>query len=216
MTPVWAGSVPRAEWALFIMSTLVMFYGAGSFHRRSIKEIRALWRRGSKTPVWKRFVRFGSMNLLVSAGVSVAYFASVVLLALAATQEPAAGDGENPTSYFDTVVFLTMFLLAGRFLEAYSKGRTADAISSLGKLRPATALLVSPKSMFTASTRTSSTTSFGDLEKGSPEVDELFTKMGTNIVDIDASVLEIGDVVLVRKGSSPPADGIIAFGESFF
>ena len=66
MTPMWAGRVSRAEWALFIMSTPVMFYSAGAFHRRSIKEIRALWKRGSKTPVWKRFVRFGSMNLLVS------------------------------------------------------------------------------------------------------------------------------------------------------
>lgn len=66
MTPMWAGRVPRAEWALFMMSTPVMFYSAGNFHRRSIKEIRALWRKGSKTPVWKRFVRFGSMNLLVS------------------------------------------------------------------------------------------------------------------------------------------------------
>ena len=66
MTPVWAGRVSRAEWALFIMSTPVMFYSAGTFHRRSLKEIRALWRKGSRTPVWKRFVRFGSMNLLVS------------------------------------------------------------------------------------------------------------------------------------------------------
>lgn len=66
MASMWAGSISRAEWALFIMSTPVMFYSAGSFHRRSIKEIRALWRKGSKTPVWKRFVRFGSMNLLVS------------------------------------------------------------------------------------------------------------------------------------------------------
>lgn len=37
-----------------------------------------------------------------------------------------------------------------------------------------------------------------------------------DITEIDASVLEIGDTVLVRKGSSPPADGIIVFGESFF
>jgi cation transport ATPase len=66
MAPMWAGRVSRAEWALFIMSTPVMFYSAGTFHRRSIKEIRALWRKGSKTPVWRRFVRFGSMNLLVS------------------------------------------------------------------------------------------------------------------------------------------------------
>lgn len=36
------------------------------------------------------------------------------------------------------------------------------------------------------------------------------------VTEIDASVLEIGDTVLVRKGSTPPADGVIAFGESFF
>jgi len=74
MTPVWAGRVSRAEWALFIMSTPVMFYSAGTFHRRSLKEIRALWRKASKTPVWKRFVRFGSMNLLVSISVDCVIF----------------------------------------------------------------------------------------------------------------------------------------------
>jgi len=50
----------------------------------------------------------------VSAGVSVAYFASIALLVLSATQDPVMmGEEENPTNYFDTVVFLTMFLLAG-------------------------------------------------------------------------------------------------------
>ncbi|KAF9651155.1 heavy metal translocatin [Thelephora ganbajun] len=214
MTPVWAGRVSRAEWALFIMSTPVMFYSTGTFHKKSIKEIRALWRKGSKTPVWKRFVRFGSMNLLVSAGVSVAYFASVVLLALAATQEPIMGD-ENPTNYFDTVVFLAMFLLAGRFLEAYSKSHTADAVSSLGKLRPTNALLVAPRSMSTIM-KASTTDSSSDLEKGNPETDESFAKTGLSITEIDASVLEIGDTVFVRKGSSPPADGVVVSGETFF
>jgi len=56
-----------------------------------------------------------------------------------------------------------------------------------------------------------------DLEKGTPEADELSAKSGMNITEIDASVLEIGDIVLVRKGSSPPADGIIvAVGKTFF
>lgn len=111
MVPLWAGNVSRMEWALFILATPIMFYSAGLFHTRSIKEIRALWRRRNPTPVWKRFVRFGSMNLLVSVGVSVAYFASIALLGLAASQEPAMmGD---TTTYFDSVVFLTMFLLIG-------------------------------------------------------------------------------------------------------
>jgi P-type Cu+ transporter len=65
-------------------------------------------------------------------------------------------------------------------------------------------------------TNTLTTISSSDLEKGNPEADELSANGGPNIVEIDASVLEIGDIVLVRKGSSPPADGSIVFGESFF
>lgn len=103
----------------------------------------------------------------------------------------------------------------GRSLEAYSKSRTADAVSSLGKLRPANALLVTPNSKSTALTSTLATISSSDLEKNTLEAGELVNG-GLNISEIDASILEIGDTVLVRKGSSPPADGSIAFGESFF
>jgi len=113
MEPMWTGNTSRSQWALFFLATPVMFYSANIFHRRSIKEIRSLWRKGNSTTVFKRFVRFGSMNLLVSSGVSVAYFSSVGLLGLAAAQ-PAVQDrmGDNST-YFDSVIFLTMFLLAG-------------------------------------------------------------------------------------------------------
>jgi hypothetical protein len=46
----------------------------------------------------------------------VAYFSSVVLLSLAAVQPPSpSGMGDN-TTYFDSVVFLTMFILAGKRL----------------------------------------------------------------------------------------------------
>jgi len=65
MEPMWMGNASRIQWSLYFLATPVMFYSAGSFHKRSWKEIHALWRRGSRTPVWKRFLRFGSMNLLV-------------------------------------------------------------------------------------------------------------------------------------------------------
>jgi len=65
MAPMWNGNASRILWALFFLATPVYFYGAGLFHRRSIKEIRALWRKGSKAPIITRFTRFGSMNLLV-------------------------------------------------------------------------------------------------------------------------------------------------------
>ena len=206
MSPLWAGNVSHAEWALFILATPAMFYSAGQFHRRSIKEMYALWKPGSRVPLYRRFVRFGSMNLLVSFGVSIAYFASIVLLALAAAQSPQGhGEGDN-TTYFDSVVFLSMFLLAGRYLEAYSKGRTADAVTALGKLRPTEALVLVPETK--AETSDSSTDVNVDLEKGGD--DELKTfKAGMRVQKINADLLEVGDVVRVPHGATPPTDGVI-------
>ena len=79
------------------------------------------------------------MNMLISLGTSIAYFASVVELVLAATMR---SQGSTQDSYFDSVVFLTMFILAGRFLESYSKAKTGDAVTSLRGLRPDEAILV--------------------------------------------------------------------------
>jgi hypothetical protein len=55
----------------------------------------------------------------VSLGVSIAYFASVALLAIAATLPPSNGtatvtmSGGGTTMYLDSVVFLTFFILSG-------------------------------------------------------------------------------------------------------
>lgn len=180
MGSMWAGNVSRLSWALFILATPVYFFAADTFHRRALKELRAMWRPGSRTLFVHRFIRFGSMNMLISLGTSIAYFASLIELALAATKKSS---GSMTDSYFDAVVFLTMFLLIGRFLEAYSKAKTGDAVTSLGKLRPEEALLV-------------------DSEKGD-------SKVATDL-------LEIGDIVRVHHGTSPPFDGTVIDGNSIF
>ncbi|KAF2187058.1 heavy metal translocatin [Zopfia rhizophila CBS 207.26] len=180
MQTMWAGNVPRVSWALFILATPVYFFAADTFHRRALKEIRTMWRPGGRTPILQRFYRFGSMNMLMSLGTTIAYFASVVELALAAAKKSS---GAMDDSYFDSVVFLTMFLLIGRFLEAYSKAKTGDAVTSLGKLRPKEAILVDAKA--------------GDR------------KVATDL-------LEIGDVVRVPHGTSPPFDGTIIEGTTRF
>ena len=112
---MWAGTATRGEWTLFFLSTPVMFYCAYPFHRRAIQEIVALWRPGSTAPIAKRFYRFGSMNLLISLGVSISYIASIVMLALAARQDPHHSMKTHATTYFDSTVFLSMFLLMGLF-----------------------------------------------------------------------------------------------------
>ncbi|KAH7408240.1 E1-E2 ATPase-domain-containing protein [Phaeosphaeria sp. MPI-PUGE-AT-0046c] len=139
MGTMWAGNVTRLSWSVFILATPVYFFAADTFHRRAIKEVKSMWRPGSRTPWLHRFTRFGSMNMLISLGTTIAYFASVIELALAATKKTK---GSMNDSYFDAVVFLTMFLLIGRFLEAYSKAKTGDAVTSLGALRPDEAVLV--------------------------------------------------------------------------
>ncbi|KAL4775348.1 E1-E2 ATPase-domain-containing protein [Aspergillus nidulans var. acristatus] len=173
---MWSGSVTRMEWALFIMTTPVMFYGTDIFHTRAAKEIITLWRPGSRMPLLRRLYRFGSMNFLISAGTSVAYVSSLAILIMDAVTKTHS-DAHSST-YFDTVVFLTLFILAGRYMEAYSKGRAGDAVASLGKLRPSEALIA--------------------VNASSDEVQR-----------INVDLLEIGDLVRVPHGASPPADGRI-------
>lgn len=202
--PVWSGIVTRADWALFILATPVYFLAGDVFHLRAIKEIRALWKRGSRVPILQRFYRFGSMNLLISAGTSVAYFASIAVLGIDATASPVSSS--QSSTYFDSVVFLTFFILIGRYLEAYSKAKTGNAVGMLGNLRPREATLIGSFAEEPAQDVVS--TESRDLEKGpAPQ---------KGIKRIDANLLEVGDTVMVTHGSSPPADGIIVEGSTTF
>lgn len=197
------GRGTRSDWALFALATPVMFFAADVFHIRALKEIRALWRRSSRVPIMRRFYRFGSMNLLISAGTSVAYFSSLALLIMGATAKPDSMS--RSTTYFDTVVFLTFFILGGRYLEAYSKSKTGNAVAMLGKLRPQEAILVAatPKIMLP--------------EVNDVKENQLNVHDSSNVnIRVDTDLLEIGDVVVVPQGSSPPSDGEIAMGCSIF
>ena len=186
---LWAGNVSRAEWALFILATPVYLFAANTFHLRAIKEIRALWRKDSKFPILRRFYRFGSMNLLISAGTTVAFVSSTAILIVNATTTNYSANG----TYFDSVVFLTFFILIGRYLEAYSKSKTGNAVAMLGNLRPQEALLIVPEPL-PSNEEVSSQDSFT-----SP----------TKIETISTDLLEIGDHVIVPHGSSPPTDGTL-------
>ncbi|KAK2461071.1 hypothetical protein APHAL10511_006918 [Amanita phalloides] len=208
MAPIWAGNVSRLEWALFIISTPVMFYSANAFHQKSIKEIRALWKKSNSSTLLYKFTRFGSMNLLVTSGISVAYFSSLSLLAISATS-PRNNNADH-TTYFDTVVFLTMFLLIGRFIEASSKARTTDAITALSSLQPAEAFLIVPDSF------SPSQTSFETLEKGINKFNESHDgslSQETKVEKVSIDFLEIGDITCVPHGATPPTDGTILQGE---
>ena len=196
------GSATGFEWALFILATPVMFLAADVFHLRALKEIRALWRPGSRVPILRRFYRFGSMNLLISAGTTVAYLSSVTELGLDATSKTRKQDMNN--TYFDSVVFLTFFILLGRWLEAYSRAKTGNAVAMLKDLRPATALLV----RIPNSRMPSTDSSFSSINARKSDTG------GTILIDTDH--LEIDDIVLVQHGASPPTDGSVFEGSTDF
>jgi heavy metal translocating P-type ATPase len=125
------------------------------------------------------------MNLLISAGSSVAYFSSLAVLIMDATSSRNVSQHDSSNTYFDTVTFLTFFILIGRFLEAYSKAKTGDAVAMLSKLRPSDALLV---------------------ENATPKNEG---HSQTNIRAIPVDQLEAGDIVQIAHGASPPTDGVI-------
>ncbi|ODQ68318.1 heavy metal translocatin [Nadsonia fulvescens var. elongata DSM 6958] len=194
------GKMSRMTFSLFWLATPVYFYSASVFHKKAFQEVRSLWNVG--VPWTRRFFRFGSMNLLMCLGTSIAYWASFVLMLIESTlkgditHEKTSGMGMMSegftTTYFDSVVFLTMFLLIGRMLESFSKTKAADSVSMLAKLRPNEAHLVEVAS----------------------EVNKPLDIINEKLLSID--LLEVGDYIKILPGMSPPADCIIVSNATFF
>ncbi|KAI5813869.1 Cu2+-exporting ATPase [Pyronema omphalodes] len=212
-SPIWAGNASRIEWALLFLSTPVMFYCANQFHWRSIRDIMKMWGPKSQVPILERLYRFGSMNLLISLGVTVSYLSSVAMLAIAATRNPHHGEMKGHVStYFDSTVFLTMFLLMGKFLESHTKSLAANDVSFLTKWRPREARLLEFSDDVSSSSHTK-------LEPVSPEIQDSnpsYPPRNVQILSVPVSHLEIGDLVLVRNGDTPPCDSILISGTTVF
>merc|ERR1711939_334261 len=114
-------------------------------------------------------------------GTTIAYFSSFAELIVAASDPSKDMIESSKQSYFDSVVFLTMFLLLGRLAEARMKAKSGDAISALGKLRPAEASLV-----------------VQDDRDGTFSVER-----------VSVDLIDTGDLVKIPHGSSPPCDGTL-------
>lgn len=76
----------------------------------------------------------------MSLGTTISYFSSIILLILAS--KAPVDPSTDSTTYFDSVVFLTLFVIAGRYIEAVSRRKTTDAVTALKKLRPTHAILL--------------------------------------------------------------------------
>ena len=91
-------------------------------------------------------------------------------------------------------------------MQAYCKSRTSDAISALNSLRPNDALLLVSSDCEDISVTGAS---IEKSEKKSRTEESMLRSFGRDVAKIPVDHLEVGDIVRVPTGSSPPADGII-------
>ncbi|KAF9587625.1 hypothetical protein IFM89_004457 [Coptis chinensis] len=92
----------------------------------------------------------------------------------------------SPT-YFETSAMLITFVLLGKYLEILAKGKTSEAIKKLVELSPATALLLVK-------------------DAGGKLIEER---------EIDALLIQPGDILKVIPGSKVPVDGDVVWGSSY-
>lgn len=165
-------------------------------------------------------------DLLVTLSTTTSYFASIAMLIIDVLSSPSS---ESIGTYFDSSVFLIMFILLGRTLEAYAKSRTTDAISLLGSLRPETALLVDSPSASAVTRKEAERSSSSISAQELPPIGEIEEKEGSAATagsmtpaypsgprEVPVDHLERGDLILVPPGALPPTDGIVVAGSTTF
>lgn len=130
--------------------------------------------------------RAPNMDALVALGSSVSFGWSVYIL-FRMTWMVTNGTANldlmpiyHNQLYFESAAMIPALITVGKTLEAYSKGRTTDALKNLVKMAPKTAV----------------------LERKGEEVE----------VGIDE--VKLGDIFIVKPGSSVPVDGVIVEGSS--
>ena len=129
-----------------------------------------------------------NMDSLVALGAGAAFVYSVFAL-FAMSSAVVAADEEKVMYYmnqfyFESAATILTLITVGKMLEAKSKGKTTDALKSLMKLSPKTAVVIEEKN--------------GNKIERTVSIEEV----------------KIGDRFIVRPGDSIPVDGIVIEGQS--
>ncbi|SCZ95076.1 BZ3500_MvSof-1268-A1-R1_Chr11-3g03586 [Microbotryum saponariae] len=202
--PLW-GSASRAMVVLFILATPVQFGVGFFFYQRAWHSLRGVWRRGG----WReKLLRWGSMDTLVALGTTGGYAASVAFLTIEVRTQPSETMGASmEMGYFDSSIFLMMFILLGRYLEGISRQRTGDAIDGLANMKASTGLLYSGS----LASHAAHVDAIGDEDnKSTSEADLDAAAQGSSIThELEVDYFEIDDILLVPSGSSVPLDAVV-------
>jgi Cu+-exporting ATPase len=169
--PAWIMQLPEQpiRWLLCALSLAVMLFAAPQVYA-------AAWRAALH--------RSTNMNTLVALG-TIAAFAS----SFATTVAPAAlaRHGIAADVYFEAVILILAFLLAGRWLESRARARATSALESFAQLQPADARLLNVK---------------GDDYANASET------------LLPVSAIETNDILRILPGDRIPVDAVILAGQS--
>jgi Cu+-exporting ATPase len=124
-----AAVMPYMALAALLLATFVQIYAGAGFYKGMIAGLR---------------MRSFNMDSLIAIGTTTAYVYSVVIFAqyAIANHTLLVGMDNRPAVYFETAVFLIVFVTLGKWIEARAMARTNQAIHNLMKLQPRRAHLV--------------------------------------------------------------------------
>jgi Cu+-exporting ATPase len=170
LTPAALMSLPPhpLRWFLCALSLAVMLFAAPEIYV-------AAWRAARH--------RTTNMNTLVAIGTLSAFAASL----LATTRAKTSGTDV----YFESVILILGFLLAGRWLEARARRQATRSLRGFAELSTATARLL-------------------DIDPAAEHPD--YTSAPETILPTDA--LATGDILRVLPGDRLPVDGVVLDGRS--
>ncbi|KAJ3164651.1 hypothetical protein HK101_000385, partial [Irineochytrium annulatum] len=131
------------------------------------------------------YARSANMDVLVALGTSAAYGYSVY-----SVMEGLVAGKPSGKEYFETSVLLIFFIVFGKYLECYARGKTGEAVTKLVALAPEKAVVVSVEGVG------------ADGAMGKIVKEE----------EISSGLIQVGDILKVPLGVRFPCDGVVISG----
>jgi len=143
--------------------------------------------------------RAPNMDTLVALGSSASFVYSTYILYKVIYLQQTGADAETIMGYchefyFESAAMILALITVGKMLESKSKGKTTDALKSLIKLAPKTALILKP---------------LGECDGACDLADPY-----ENWVEVPIEAVKVGDIFAVKPGGAIPVDGVVVEGNS--